>query len=156
VGCGTGRDTAWLVQHGFAAVGYDPSHALLAEAGRRHPGIRFEPAALPELATVPRGCFANVLCETVIMHLPRPSIGDAVRNLAALLEPGGILYLSWRVTPERDTRDAKGRLYTAFSPALVIDALVGATILHEEEVRSSSSGATLHRVVARIMRDEVD
>ena len=26
IGCGAGRDTAWLNENGFPAVGYDPSH----------------------------------------------------------------------------------------------------------------------------------
>ena len=152
VGCGSGRDTAWLAANGYRAVGYDPSRALLAEARRRHPGVSFEEAGLPELDGVVRGSFANVLCETVIMHLPAPTIGEAVRTLVELLEPNGTLYMTWRVTVNSDRRDAKGRLYTAFSPTLVIDALAGATILHDDETQSSSSGARIHRIIARRSR----
>src|SRR5690242_10727057 len=49
VGCGAGRDTAWLDRHGFPATGYDASEGLLAQARRLHPGIQFQQAALPEL-----------------------------------------------------------------------------------------------------------
>jgi trans-aconitate methyltransferase len=69
VGCGSGRDTAWLVQQGFPTVGYDASDGLLSEARRRHPGIDFEMGQLPDLAAVGERTFTNVLCETVIMHL---------------------------------------------------------------------------------------
>ena len=131
------------------AVGYDPSSALLAEARRRHPGVHFEQAALPELDGVPRGAFANVLCETVIMHLPASRVGESVRTLVELLEPGGTLYLSWRVTEEADRRDPNGRLYAAFGASLVIEALGGTMIIHEEERTSASSGATVHRVIVR-------
>ncbi len=149
VGCGSGRDTAWLAENGFRVVGYDPSRALLTEARRRHPGVSFEEAGLPELDGVLRGTFVNVLCETVIMHLPAPRIGESVRTLVELLEPNGTLYVSWRVTVNSDRRDAKGRLYTAFPPSLVIDALAGAAILHDDETESSSSGAMIHRTIAR-------
>ncbi|WP_310731470.1 class I SAM-dependent methyltransferase, partial [Burkholderia pseudomultivorans] len=96
VGCGAGRDTAWLTQRGFDARGYDASAALLDEARRRHPQLRFEQAALPALAGVPSGAFRNVLCETVVMHLEPADAVAAATRLADLLMPGGTLYLSWR------------------------------------------------------------
>ena len=149
VGSGSGRDAGWLTAQGFSVVGYEPSGVLLSEARRRYPHIPFRPAALPEMAGVPSGGFQNVLCETVIMHLPRPQIPAAVRRLCELLAPAGTLYLSWRVTEGSDHRDGQGRLYTAFPPELVWDALRGADILHDEEVVSASSGRRVHRLVAR-------
>jgi 2-polyprenyl-3-methyl-5-hydroxy-6-metoxy-1,4-benzoquinol methylase len=149
VGCGSGRDTAWLAANGFSPIGYDASPGLLAEARRRHPGVIFEQATLPALEAVPRATFANVLCETVIMHLPVADIGASVTALAELLAPGGTLYLSWRVTEEGDRRDPRGRLYAAFPSSLVTSALTRTTIVHEEETRSESSGALVLRIVAR-------
>jgi SAM-dependent methyltransferase len=149
VGCGSGRDTAWLAENGFSPVGYDASPGMLGEARRRHPGVAFEQAALPGLDGVPRGAFANVLCETVIMHLPAEEIEAAVTTLVGLLARGGTLYLSWRVTDEADRRDPRGRLYTAFPASVVTEALAGAAIMHEEETRSESSGAIVHRILAR-------
>lgn len=148
IGCGSGRDTAWLSAHGYPAVGIEPSHGLLAEARRRYPGLEFRAAALPELAGVPRGSFSNVLCETVIMHLEAERIAPSVRTLLDILEPGGVLYLSWRVTEGADRRDEHGRLYAAFDPQRVLDALSGATVLLDEHVVSPSSGKAIRRIVA--------
>ena len=69
IGCGSGRDTAWLTANRFPAIGIDPSEGLLAEARRRYPELEFRCAALPELTGMADDTFANVLCETVIMHL---------------------------------------------------------------------------------------
>jgi len=149
VGCGSGREVAFLSATGFDAIGYDASDALLNEARRRYPDLRFERALLPGLAGLSEESFDNVLCETVIMHLPREQIAPAVRRLFALLKPDGILYLSWRVTAGADLRDPAGRLYTAFDSALVRDALGGATVLLDDEPVSQSSGKTIHRIVAR-------
>jgi SAM-dependent methyltransferase len=149
VGCGAGRDAAWLAAQGHDVIGIDASPALLAEARRRYPALRFVQAALPELEGVAEGQFANVLCETVIMHLDAGSIPPAVAKLVALLRPGGTLYLSWRVTPGADKRDGNGRLYAAFVPDVVLRALDGADVLFDEEVTSRSSGKTVHRIVAR-------
>jgi SAM-dependent methyltransferase len=122
---------------------------LRAEARRRYPDLRFEPATLPELAGIADRTFDNVLCETVIMHLPRERIALAVGRLLAILRTGGILYLSWRVTPGADQRDPHGRLYTAFDSALVRAALTGANLLMDQEVISVSSSKTIHRMVAQ-------
>ena len=80
IGCGCGREVAWLHANGFSAVGFDASEGLLNEARRRYPSFKFAHAELPELRGV--GTFDNVLCETVIMHLDRKQIA-AVGSPAA-------------------------------------------------------------------------
>ena len=149
IGCGSGRDAAWLMQEGFPTIAFEPSAGLRDEARQRYPALRVEPKALPELEGVPDGSFVNVLCETVIMHLPREAIGPSVRRLLSLLEPNGTLYLSWRVTREHDQRDEHGRLYTAFDRNIVEAELRGATIMLNDEAVSESSGKVIHRIVAR-------
>jgi SAM-dependent methyltransferase len=148
IGCGSGRDTAWLAQNGFAAIGYDSSEGLLTEARRRYPAIEFRHASLPELDGIAEQSFVNVLCETVIMHLSPAVIPAAVHQLMAILRPGGTLYLTWRVSKD-DLRDKSGRLYAAFDPLLVLDQLKTAALLLNEEVESASSGKLIRRVVAR-------
>lgn len=149
IGCGSGREVAWLAANGYAATGYDCSDSLLAQARLRYPHCDFARAALPELEGIAGDAFDNVLCETVIMHLPLAQIAPSVRRLVAILKPGGALYLSWRVTAGSDRRDAHGRLYTAFDAALVRDVLAGAAIVFDEEAVSESSKKIIHRIVAR-------
>ncbi len=147
IGCGAGRDTAWLNMNGYPAVGFDPSAGLLLEARRRHPGVEFVRDCLPELAGAGEGTFANVLCETVIMHLPTADVAPSVRRLLQLLRPGGMLYLSWRVA-ETCRRDDRGRLYSAVDVARVVDAMDGAVIKFSAQYASMSSGATIQTIVA--------
>src|SRR4030081_276918 len=150
IGCGSGREVAWLAAHGFPAVaGYYASTGLLSEARARYPHLTFETAALPDLAGIPDGSFDNVLCETVIMHLAADAIAPSVERLMAILRPGGVLYLSWRVTEGADQRDTHGRLYAAFDKRCVTRALAGATTLLDEQTVSASSGKTIHRIIAR-------
>jgi SAM-dependent methyltransferase len=148
IGCGNGRDAAWLAGRGYRVTGYDNSPELLAEARRLFPAVAFAPATLPGLDEI-AGPFDNVVCETVIMHLDRAEVPHAVRSLARILRPGGVLYLSWRVTEGADQRHADGRLYAAFVPDLVRDALAGCAILHFADVESLSSGKRICRIVAR-------
>ena len=148
IGCGSGRDTAWLNKNGFPTVGYDASEGLIAEARRRYPDIEFHNRTLPDLAGVASNSFANVLCETVIMHLPREDVVPSIRKLVSLLVPGGTLYLSWRVH-EHDTRDSARRLYLAIDPTTIIENLSPAVVVLDEQVTSASSGNILHRIIAR-------
>ncbi|MBR1145467.1 class I SAM-dependent methyltransferase [Bradyrhizobium sp. AUGA SZCCT0431] len=147
IGCGCGREVAWLNANGFSATGFDASQGLLTEARQRYPGLKFAHAELPELKGI--GTYDNVLCETVIMHLNRAQIAPAVRRLLNAVKPSGILYLSWRITDNADLRDSQGRLYCAFDTALVLAELKATALLLDEEVVSASSGKKIHRLVAK-------
>jgi SAM-dependent methyltransferase len=152
VGCGSGREVAWLNANGFPAAGFDASEGLLAEARARYPDLNFAWAELPALRGIAANTYDNVLCETVIMHLDRDRIASAVGRLLDIVKPGGVFYLSWRVTEDADQRDKYQRLYAAFDAELVRTELVAAASLLDEEVVSASSGKKIHRVVVRKSR----
>ena len=154
IGCGSGREVAWLCASGYPAVGYDPSEGLLAQARTRYPRLSFAQAALPELAGLAAASFDNVMCETVIMHLAAELVAPSVVRLLSLVKPDGVLYLSWRVTRDAHQRDAYARLYAAFDKALVLEALAGVAILLDEEATSASSGKTIHRILAHQRTNE--
>jgi SAM-dependent methyltransferase len=149
IGCGSGREVAWLNASGFPAAGFDASEGLLAQARARYPDFTFAHAELPDLQGIAAGSFDNLLCETVIMHLAPAQIAPSVRRMFDLVKPGGVFYLSWRVTDGVDQRDGHGRLYAAFDAALVRAELTAAVMLLDEEVVSASSGKKIHRVVVR-------
>jgi SAM-dependent methyltransferase len=150
IGCGCGREVAWLVGQGLDASGYDASEGLLRQARGLYPGLRFGVATLPELAGLGSAEYENVLCETVVMHLDPGVVGAATRSLLRLLRPSGTLYLSWRVTEAASMRDPAGRLYAAFDKERVEGAFDhGETVLLDEEKTSLSSGKKVHRLVVR-------
>jgi SAM-dependent methyltransferase len=149
IGCGGGREVAWLNANDFVAEGFDASDGLLAEAKRRYPRLKFARAELPELKGIRSRSFDNVLCETVIMHLDPVLIAPSVARMLDIVKTAGILYLSWRVTEGSDLRDSHGRLYTAFDAGLVRTALKDTTLLLDEEVVSASSGKKIHRLIAK-------
>ena len=49
IGCGSGREVAFLASNGFDAIGYDASDALLEQARTRYPKLEFKAASLPGL-----------------------------------------------------------------------------------------------------------
>jgi SAM-dependent methyltransferase len=149
IGCGSGREVAWLNANGFPAVGFDASEGLLEQARSRYPDLHFAWAELPALCGIAANTYDNVLCETVIMHLDRGRIASAVGRLLDIVKPGGIFYLSWRVTEDADQRDKHQRLYAAFDVSVVRAELTAATSLLDEEVVSASSGKKIHRIVVK-------
>jgi hypothetical protein len=142
IGCGCGREVAWLHANGFSAVASMPRRACSA---RRAGDILLQVRAcrMPELRGV--GTFDN-LCETVIMHLVT-SRSPSVRRLLDIVAQRHSL--SERVTEGADQRDAQGRLYAAFDAALVLTELKGTTVLLDEEAVSASSGKKIHRLVVK-------
>jgi SAM-dependent methyltransferase len=149
IGCGSGREVAWLNANGFPADGFDASEGLLAQARSRYPNLSFAWAELPALRGIAVNSYDNVLCETVIMHLDRARIAPSVRRMLDIVKPGGVFYLSWRVTEDADQRDQHKRLYAAFDAAVVRAELDAATPLLDEEVVSASSGKKIHRLVVK-------
>ena len=89
IGCGCGREVAWLHANGFSAVGFDASDGLLNEARQKYPSLKFAHAELPELRGI--GTFDNVLCETVIMHLDREQMGLSGRKNRREPDAGNVI-----------------------------------------------------------------
>ena len=147
IGSGSGRDAAWLTANGYPTIGYDLSEALLAEARAHFPHIEFNKAALPELSGIPSRHFDNVVCETVLMHLPRAEIEPAVARMLEILKPGGVIYMSFRITENADHRETDGRLFAAHVGDHVRRALAGRAILFDRMVERRP-GVMHQRLVA--------
>jgi len=149
IGSGSGRDAAWLTANGFPAIGYDLSEGLLAQARARFPNIEFKKSALPELSGVPARHFDNVCCETVLMHLPHAEVAPAVARMVEILKPGGVIYMSFRITENADHREKDGRLFTANVGEQVRGALTGREILFDGNVERRP-GVMHQRLIARV------
>lgn len=94
-GCGYGRLTAQLDELGYVDVqGVDPSAAMIERGLREHPGLKLtRQTALP--LPLAQDSFDAALLFVVLGVVP----GDADQNalvaeLARLIRPGGVLYLS--------------------------------------------------------------
>lgn len=106
VGCGSGRDAAWLAAKGWNVVAADPSPAMLNGARRLHPDRRIEWLCdgLPGLDHVKalEKKFDFVLISAVWMHVPETAWVESVDTLAGLLTANAIVNLSIRTGPDAD------------------------------------------------------
>ncbi|MER7568672.1 class I SAM-dependent methyltransferase [Streptomyces sp. NPDC097941] len=97
IGAGTGRDAAALAGRGYTVDAVEPVAELRRLAERLHPGsgVNWRVGALPEIPGV-RGPYDVVLLSAVWMHLRPEERPVAMRRLAGLLGPGGILLITLR------------------------------------------------------------
>lgn len=121
IGCGSGRETAFLFEQGYEAFGVDASNAMIACARSHHPetaGRLFQAAfpleRSPEHAqTVLQLPFDAVLLLATAMHIPDNELETILNQVHAMLVPSGIMIISsssGRSGIEND-RDPNGRLF---------------------------------------------
>lgn len=93
VGCGTGRFSVPLAEHlGVPVVGIDPSRRMLEEAGRSagSPRVTYREGSA-EAIPVEAGSVALVFMSNAFHHVR--DLDQALRELARVLVPGGIVFL---------------------------------------------------------------
>jgi SAM-dependent methyltransferase len=118
LGCGSGRDAAFLLSKGFDVVVTDGSTKILDHALRIHPELRHRHRLLklPEPFPFQEEEFDGVLAIGVFMHLDLPDFGVSLKETSRVLKANGRFFFS--VPLRRDDltkrdRDDKGRRYTA-------------------------------------------
>ena len=92
IGCGHGRDTAWLERAGRRVVGFDLSRQMLRQAktitrgnlvqmDMRHPAL-------------PSACFDGIWCCASLLHLPKAQAATALVEFRRIIRAEGMLILS--------------------------------------------------------------
>jgi SAM-dependent methyltransferase len=123
VGCGSGREAAFLLKHGFEVTATDASPLMLEEAAKRHPELapRLQVAAVPfdSDCSLLRLKFSAILVIALVMHLTDDELKEAINQFRGILIPGGLVILSASMGREEiaDQRDPNGRLYIERPPS---------------------------------------
>jgi ubiquinone/menaquinone biosynthesis C-methylase UbiE len=104
MGCGPGHLARHLAELGVDAMGVDISPVMLDVARRLNPKLRFEQGDMLRLP-FPDSSFAGIVAFYSIIHIERPRITDALRELYRILEDGGHLLLSFHVGEGEVHRD---------------------------------------------------
>ncbi len=114
LGCGSGRDAAFLLANGYEVTAVDASAGMVAEATRLHPELagRVSCAAVPFPADSPllKSSFDAVVAIGVFMHIPDAGLPETVLQIGRVLRPGGVLFVdvSTGRTGLRNERDEHG------------------------------------------------
>lgn len=87
VGCGPGRDAAYLIRNGVPAIGIDPSGNMLNEARRNTPQLPCVRADCRQLPLRGRSLVGIWACAS-ILHVPRPEFPQVLAEFARVLDRG--------------------------------------------------------------------
>lgn len=96
LGCGSGRDAAFLKQHKRVVIGLDGSRAMLNQSLSLHPdleGFLFQ-AVLPGPLPFRSQTFRLILASAVLMHFPREGVVNILGELKRIIQHHGLLCLS--------------------------------------------------------------
>lgn len=96
LGCGPGRVTAHLAALGVRVSGIDLSPAMIDEARRRHPGLRFEVGSLTGL-DVPDRALGGALVWYSTVHMPPDVLTTVFAEVHRVLAPGGRLLTAFTI-----------------------------------------------------------
>ena len=116
IGCGSGRDAAFLISRGYDVTAVEAAPKMIEVAQRLHPELagRIIQATLPFREPDRLLCrhFGAVVCIGTIIHVPDHDIFEFASQLRDLVAPEGILFLSgsMRNLPSQTSRDDNGRL----------------------------------------------
>ncbi len=116
IGCGSGRDAAFLVAKGYDVTAVEASAQMMEVAQHLYPEL----AGRITLASVPlrdsdrlfSRQFSAVVCIGTIIHVPDQYLFEFASQIRDLVVPDGILFLSGSIRnlPSQENRDEHGRL----------------------------------------------
>jgi ubiquinone/menaquinone biosynthesis C-methylase UbiE len=89
IGCGNGKDTAYLMAKGATVVGIDYSSKMLQEAKRHVQSGVFHLMDMRNLE-FPNNTFDGVWANGCIYHVPKVELGQVLKEVIRVLKPVGI------------------------------------------------------------------
>jgi len=111
LGCGSGREAAFLHRSGYDVRGVDASQPMIEEALRRHPELagRLSCGAvpLPEHSPLLSDSFDAIIAIALLMHVPDAELFETILQCKRMLRPSGVVFIS--VSVARAGGDAEGR-----------------------------------------------
>lgn len=112
IGCGTGKNTVWLVEKAATVTAVDLSEEMLSKAKEKITGsnVSFVQADIMQPWTFATGAYDLVGFSLVLEHIEE--LQPVFANAAAVLNPGGYLYLS-ELHPFKQYNGSKARFETA-------------------------------------------
>jgi SAM-dependent methyltransferase len=100
LGCGAGQVAGYLRSRGATVCGIDLSSEMVKQARRLNPEIDFKQGDMLALTNVAENSFGGIAAFYSIIHIPRPSLVDALREMKRVLRTGGKLLLTFHIGRE--------------------------------------------------------
>ena len=115
LGCGSGRDSRYFLEKGFAVDALDAS-AELCKLAQQYAGIIVQCCTIQEWE--PDKSYDGIWACASLLHLEREELQAFFKNCHRFLKKGGVLFVSVK-EGEKNGTDEKGRFFTYFNDALI-------------------------------------
>lgn len=122
-GCGAGRDTAAFLRLGYQVEAFDAS-AKLVEIAQRVTDIAVQHSTFLNFSSAEP--FAGVWACASLLHVPANSMSATLQHLAELLQPQGVMYVSFKYGT--DDLQRNDRHFTNCTEQRLQDFLVGTNL----------------------------
>lgn len=109
-GCGSGRDTKYFIESGYAVTAIDGSEELCKSASA-YTGIQVKHMLFQDLNEV--DCYDGIWACSSILHLPKEELKIVTQKMSRALKPNGIIYTSFKYGNFEGERN--GRYFTDFT-----------------------------------------
>lgn len=96
LGCGPGRDSAYLASKGLDVVGIDYSTQMISKAKELHrevKGLSFKTMDMMDLAFSDQE-FDGVWASASLLHIPKKHLSSVLKGINRIIKPKGILFVS--------------------------------------------------------------
>ncbi len=97
LGCGPGQIAGYLHGRSAKVCGIDLSVEMVSEAQRLNPEIPFQPGDMQALSDVPDNSYGGIAAFYSIIHIPRSSVVDVLREMRRVLCSRGVLLLTFHI-----------------------------------------------------------
>jgi 2-polyprenyl-3-methyl-5-hydroxy-6-metoxy-1,4-benzoquinol methylase len=126
LGCGSGRDAAFMAKQGFNVTAVDGSAMMIEAAQHYHPELSgcLHTVQLPEGLSSRFDKFDGVFSIATLMHFSPPQIETILIRVKSLLVSKGRLFFSVPIQRDdirTDGFDTKGRRFTTMTKAQWLD-----------------------------------
>lgn len=111
VGCGSGRDSLWLKNHGFEVTSIDACRELAFLASDY---IGQEVLVQDFRSYVKNNEFDGIWACASLLHCPRSEISDVLKRLIEALKPAGFFFMSFKYG-EGEVLDPLGRYFNNYT-----------------------------------------
>ena len=112
VGCGSGRDARYFIEHGYQVTAFDASAEITALAEKEIG----QPVQVQRLQDIQyNNQFDGIWACASLLHVPHSELESVFLRLHSALKPGGVLYASFKYGSGERERD--GRRFTDMNEA---------------------------------------
>ncbi|MEM8724694.1 MAG: class I SAM-dependent methyltransferase [Pseudomonadota bacterium] len=137
LGCGTGRDSARMIERGFALDATDGIPAMVSKANERH-NVGARLMRFDELDA--DGSYDAVWAHACLLHCPQSELPGVLARIHRALRPGGWHYASYKLG-DGEGRDLLGRLHNFPTAGWLIQTYRAADFAVEDKVMFAGKGS---------------